>query len=81
MSEITLDQSALQIDAEHETAFQQLLADMNRVEEQMCADSAESERIKMRTAIIKAETEIIKAHSEANLLRLEMIINQLSKAA
>lgn len=81
MNETVLTKPKPKTTAEYKAAFAHLIAEMNRVDERMDKDRAESERLKAETEIIKAETEIIKARASANLSRLHEQINSLSKAA
>ena len=74
----TITQTVPQTKRKQETIFRQLLADMNLLEEQMDRDRAESERLKMEATAIKAETQIIKACTEANLTRLQERVNAFS---
>ena len=59
--------------AEYEAIATQLLVEINRLEELMDRDEAESERL-------KAETQVIKARSAVNLQLLREQMNQLTKA-
>lgn len=69
MSDI-LTQPSPQTDADYEATVQELLAEMSRMEEQMDSDRTESERLKF-------ETQVIKATTEAKLIRLEEQVNRL----
>jgi len=59
--------------ADYEATATQLLAEMDRLEEQMSDRHAEGERL-------KAETQIIKARTEVKLSRIQEQINSLSRA-
>ena len=72
MSDI-LTKPTPQTDADYEAIAQELLAEMNRLEEQMDSDRTESERLRF-------ETQIIKATIEAKLARLDEQVNNLLKA-
>ena len=60
--------------AEYEAIATQLLVEINRLEELMDRDEAESERL-------KAETQVIKARSEVTRAQLKEQMNRLKKAA
>ncbi len=60
MSETALTKSKRKTAADYEIIASQMLAEIDRLEEQMNRDRAESERL-------KAETQIIKAHTDATL--------------
>lgn len=58
--------------AHYKAEFARLLAEMDRLNEQMDIDRADSERLKI-------ETEIIKAGTSEKLLRLQEQVNSLSR--
>jgi hypothetical protein len=80
MSETALTKPKRKTTAEYEAIAAQLLAEMNRLEEQMDKDHAESERLKSETQVIKAETEIIKARTATTLSQLMQQVNSLTRA-
>lgn len=59
--------------AEYEAIATQLLVEINRLEELMDRDEAESERL-------KAERQVIKARSEVTLAQLREQMNRLKRA-
>ena len=74
MADQTSSMREHQIDTDSETLIDQLLAEMQRLNEQMRNDQAEIERLKM-------ETRAISAHTDQLLLQIEAQLNALSKAA
>ncbi len=60
--------------ADYKAEFTRLLAAMDRLNEQMDIDRADSERL-------KAETEIIKARTSEKLICLQEQVNSLSRTA
>jgi hypothetical protein len=73
MGETTLTKSRRKTAADYEAVAAQLLAEIDRLEEQMDKDHAEGERL-------KAETLAIKASTTARLSRLQEQIHRLSRA-
>jgi hypothetical protein len=73
MSGTVLTKSKRKTAADYEAVAVQMLAEINRLEEQMDRDHTESERL-------KAETQIIKAHTAITLSQLQEQIKQLSRA-
>ena len=74
MADQASSQGSLQIDSDSETLISQLLAEMQRLNEQMRNDQAEIERLKM-------ETRAISAHTDQLLLQIKVQLDELSKAA
>ena len=70
MSEAVLTKSRRKAATHYESVAAQLLDQISHLEQQMDADRAESERL-------KAETQIIKAHTAATLSQLREQINRL----
>jgi hypothetical protein len=72
MSETALTKPKRKTSADYEAIAKQMLAEINRLEEQMDKDHAESERL-------KAETQVIKARTATTLSQLQEQINRLSR--
>lgn len=73
MSETTLTKPRRKT-ADYEALTAQMLVEIARLERQMDADHAVSERL-------KAETEVIKAHTTATIAQLQEQMRRLAKAA
>ena len=74
MSEAVLAKSRRKTMTHYKFIADQLLDEISRLEEQMDASRAESERL-------KAETQVIKAHTDVTLSQLQEQIRGLSKVA
>jgi hypothetical protein len=72
MSETILTKPKRKTAADYKALAAQMLAEINRLEEQMDRDHAEGERLKV-------ETQVIKAHTATTLSQLQEQINRLSK--
>ena len=64
--------------ADYRATTEQLLVEMNRLEVKMDEDRSESERLVVEIQHIKADTESIKARTNANLLGLKQQIDRLT---
>ena len=73
MNDTALPKSKRKTAADYQAVAAQLLTEINRLEEQMDRDHAESERLKV-------ETQVIMARTETTLSRLQEQIDRLSKA-
>ena len=71
MDEILPTQPVRKTTAYYKAAVEDLLAAMNRLDEQMDTDRAKNEHLKIETQEIKAETQVIKARTEATLAQLQ----------
>jgi hypothetical protein len=80
MSETALTKPKPKTNSDYQALAEQLLIEMDRLEEQMDEDRAESERLKTETQVIKAETEIIKARAAATLSQLMQQVEHLAQA-
>lgn len=63
MSDV-LFSSMPQTDAECETVFNQMLAEIQRLNEQMCQDQADIDRLRFESAAFKAESQKLKMEGE-----------------
>lgn len=67
MEEVLAAHPAPKTAAEYKAAIAALLAEMEHLNDLMAKDRMEIERLKAETAVIRAETDIIKAQAQARL--------------
>ena len=67
MENLVSSQTAPQAASDYEASFNQLMAEMERLNEQMRSDRADIERLKAETQMLKAETRAVLASMGAKL--------------
>ncbi len=74
MSDMTVAPLKPRTDAEYQTAIDDLFVEIDRVQERIFQHQADTQRLKTETRILKAESDFIKAQTNARLDSLERML-------